>query len=271
MTAIYAHRGCHGVPAPRENTLAAFRAARCSGADGVELDVRVTADGALAVLHDSFVPGVGDVADAVAAALPPDVPLLGAALAACSGLRVNVEIKGGPAEAARVAGSLRDRGPGSRAGPTEVLVSSFDPESLAAAREVLPGVACGLLVDWRADAAAALERAAGLGCATLHPFVAQVDADLVDAARERGLGLHVWTVNSDADIAAMGSLGVQAVITDRVSVAIGILRPGGAGSDGGSGDGSGAGSGRGSGAGSGAGRGGGPVGTPARNGGERAG
>ncbi len=259
MTAIYAHRGCHGVPGPRENTLAAFRAARRSGADGVELDVRMTADGALAVLHDSLVPGVGDVADVVAAALPADIPLLGAALAACSGLRVNVEIKGGPAEAARVAGSLRDREPGSRAGPTGVLVSSFDPESLAAAREVLPGVACGLLVDWRADAAVALERAAGLGCATLHPFVAQVDAHLVDAARERGLGLHVWTVNSDADIAAMGSLGVHAVITDRVAVAIGILRPGGAGS------------GAGSGAGRGDGRGAGPVGSPARNGGERAG
>ncbi len=261
MTAVFAHRGCHGVPAARENTLAAFRAARRSGADGVELDVRMTADGALAVLHDSLVPGVGDVADIAAAQLPEDVPLLADALAACSGLWVNVEIKGGSAEAARVAGLLRDREPGSREGPAGVLVSSFDPESLAAAREVAPRVACGLLVDWRADATAALERAAGLGCATLHPFVTQVDADLVGAARRRGLGLHVWTVNSDADIAAMGSLGVQAVITDRVAAAIGILRPGGAGS----------GSGSGSGAGSAGGRSGGPVGIPARNGGEGAG
>jgi glycerophosphoryl diester phosphodiesterase len=189
VTAVFAHRGCHGVPAPGENTLAAFRAARRSGADGVELDVRTTADGQAAVLHDRLVPGAGDVSDIVAAALPEDVPLLADALAACSGLWVNVEIRGGPAEAALVAGRPCDREPGHREAPAGVLVSSFNPDSLAAAREAAPGVACGLLVDWRADAAAALELAAGLGCATLHPFVTQVDAVLADAARELGIGL----------------------------------------------------------------------------------
>lgn len=231
MTAIFAHRGCHGVPAPGENTLDAFRAARQAGADGVELDVRATADGALAVRHDRLVPGVGDVTNLSAVELPEGVPLLGDALDACAGLRVNVEIKGGPAEALLVASLLRSRDAGGGGSPPGVLVSSFLPESIAAFRQAAPSVQSGLLVDWRTDARRALEVAAGLGCATLHPFVTQVDAALPDDARRAGIGLHVWTVNADADLEAMGALGVEAVITDRVDAAIRILRPGAADAD----------------------------------------
>jgi glycerophosphoryl diester phosphodiesterase len=172
VTAIFAHRGCRGVPGTRENTVEAFAAARRVGADGVELDVRATADGALAVHHDRHVPGVGDVTNVSAAELPGDVPLLGAALQGCAGLRVNVEIKGGPPEADLVARLLLGRRDGTGAHPADVFVSSFD------------------------------------------------------AAGARGVGLHVWTVNADADLAAMGALGVDAVITDRVAAAIGILRAG---------------------------------------------
>ncbi len=254
MTAIFAHRGCHGVPAPRENTIEAFLAAGRAGADGVELDVRATADGALAVHHDRLVPGVGEVADVTAAQLPGEVPLLDDALEACAGLQVNVEIKGGPAEAVLVARLLLERGGGPGAPgtpPAGVFVSSFVPESLTAVHEVAPGVPCGLLVDWRADGRPALDRAVDLGCATLHPFVTQVDAGLVAGARERGLGLHVWTVDADADIAAMGALGIDAIITDRVAAAVRILRAGGGAAERRA-DGE-------------------PSGSPARNGGERAG
>lgn len=255
MTAVFAHRGCHGVPAPRENTIEAFLAAARAGADGVELDVRATADGALAVHHDRHVPGAGETTNVSAAQLPVDVPLLADALDACGGLQVNVEIKGGPEEAVLVGRFLLGRGLLGRghdgtgplgrglhgtgplgrglqpeqgvAGPAGVFVSSFLPESIAAFREVCPGIPAGFLVDWRTDAMAGLRSAAELGCATYHPFVTQVDASLVDAARSAGLGLHVWTVNADDDIDNMGRLGVEAVITDRVEAALRILRPAG--------------------------------------------
>jgi len=51
VTLVYAHRGASA--AEPENTLAAFRAAARMGADGVELDVRRTADGGAAVVHDA--------------------------------------------------------------------------------------------------------------------------------------------------------------------------------------------------------------------------
>jgi len=88
MVSILGHRGASDHA--RENTLEAFVVARRLGADGVELDVRETADGALAVHHDAAIPGLGPVADLTVAQLPAYVPLLDAALEACEGMVVNV-------------------------------------------------------------------------------------------------------------------------------------------------------------------------------------
>ena len=100
-TAVQAHRGS---PDPAsgvvENTLEAFHRARELGADGVELDVRLTADGGLAVHHDAVVPGAGPVHELATADLPDHVPLLADALEACTGMLVNIEIKNHPGEAA---------------------------------------------------------------------------------------------------------------------------------------------------------------------------
>jgi len=85
--AIQAHRGS---PDPirgiAENNLEAFARARQLGADGFELDVRLTADGALAVHHDAGIPGVGEVAELEVHDLPDQVPLLPTVLAVCTGL-----------------------------------------------------------------------------------------------------------------------------------------------------------------------------------------
>ncbi|MGH8979509.1 MAG: glycerophosphodiester phosphodiesterase [Acidimicrobiales bacterium] len=227
MTDIYAHRGCAGVPTPRENTIAAFLAAARLGADGVELDVWRTARGELAVHHDRHVPLVGDVTNVPAAQLPSDLPMLAEALDVCvaHGLAVNVEVKcAGDCEptAAAVAAALEDR-PGRPGRPGRLVVSSFDPACLAALRAAGSTVARGLLVDWHEDPEAAARRAVALGCSTLHPFVTQVDGALAGLAGALGLGLHVWTVNADADLEAMARLGVAAVITDRVPAARAVL------------------------------------------------
>src|SRR5439155_14345872 len=94
VTLVVAHRGASRV-AP-ENTLEAFEAALALGADGVELDVHRTADGALVVHHDAAVPGFGVLAAAPLAAIRaarPAVPTLEDALDVCRGHLVNVEVK----------------------------------------------------------------------------------------------------------------------------------------------------------------------------------
>lgn len=219
--AVLAHRGGHGPW--RENTLEAFAGARAFGADGVELDVRVTSDGKPVVHHDAEVPGIGPVHLLRAEDLPPWVPGLDAALAACAGLVVNVEMKNapvasGPAADLRVAtgvvGVLGD----DRAvdAPAHVLVSSFWPGMLAAVREVRPGTPLGLLVHPSLDPVAALDGAGALGCVALHPFCSRVTPELVHEAHERGMAVVTWTVNEPDDLAAVAAAGVDIVISDRV-------------------------------------------------------
>ena len=93
MTKIFAHRGSAHLS--RENTVPAFVAARALGADGIELDVHLTADGNVVVHHDSEVPGLGPIGHLLTAQLPAWLPSLTEALDACRALEVNVEIKQG--------------------------------------------------------------------------------------------------------------------------------------------------------------------------------
>jgi glycerophosphoryl diester phosphodiesterase len=115
---VIGHRGAPQLA--RENTVDAFRAAAAAGADMVELDVRLTADGALVVHHDAELADGRHIAELAAADLPPWLPSLDESLTACEGMSVNVEIKerdaAGGVVALVVARSLHDR----------VIVSAFD-------------------------------------------------------------------------------------------------------------------------------------------------
>src|SRR3954469_9348848 len=94
QTEIFAHRGAS--VAFVENTVDAFRGARALGATWVELDVRRTADGGLAVHHDAHLVDGRAIVDLPAEQLPSHVPSLAEALEACAPLGVNVEIKNTP-------------------------------------------------------------------------------------------------------------------------------------------------------------------------------
>ena len=222
MTTILAHRGLH--KGARENTLESFEAARAVGADGIELDVRQTVAGELVVHHD---PRVGSlvIAEHRASDLASYVPTLAAALAATTGLIVNVEVKNllEPDEptydesgdfarcvvaAVEASGRARD-----------VIYSSFDFATCA----VLAGATTrpvGWLLDVADDPRAGLARASRAGLAGVNPYVGLVDADLVEMARSLGLALNVWTVNARSDLAAMLDLGVDVVITDEPETAL---------------------------------------------------
>ena len=175
MTAVFAHRGCteRGIV---ENTLEAFAEARRLGADGVELDVRLTADGALAVHHDAEVPGVGPIPELGVSDLPPFVPLLTDVLGVCDGMTVNVEIKNAPqdpgwdageAVAALTAAAIEEAGWTERA-----IVSSFQPATLRAVQAADGRLALGALWGFGTDPGPALDEAAAAGFRAVHPFVA---------------------------------------------------------------------------------------------------
>ncbi|HXY44751.1 MAG TPA: glycerophosphodiester phosphodiesterase [Acidimicrobiales bacterium] len=227
MTSVYAHRGSAS-PDVRENTLEAFRAAARLGADGVELDVRRTADGALVIHHDIEVKGLGAVSGCLRRDLPAWMPSLEEALAACSelGLAVNVEVKSelaGPSHdpmerCARESAGLCE----AAAGRVDIVVSSFSPAALAAAREVSAELALAWLAGLGSAGAPApwrTGRLAALRLEGVHPADPLVDTGYVALAHADGLAVRVWTVDDPARIAVLAGLGVAAVITNDVAAA----------------------------------------------------
>ena len=226
MTAVFAHRGC--TEGFVENTLVAFAEARRLGADGVELDVRLTSDGALAVHHDPLIDGLGPVAGLTVPELPGHVPLLADALAVCEGMVVNVEIKNDPSQpghdpgetvAAVTAAAIAEAGWTDR-----VIVSSFQANTLRAVQAADGRLPLGVLWPFLTDIEAGLAQAVAEGWAAVHPFVTEAGPELVKRAQGAGLSVNVWTVNARHDLSALVQLGVEAVITDHLMEALTIAR-----------------------------------------------
>ncbi|MHB1709816.1 MAG: glycerophosphodiester phosphodiesterase [Acidimicrobiales bacterium] len=226
--AIWAHRGSsdpdRGIS---ENTLEAFGRAGRLGADGIELDIRLTRDGAVVVHHSPGILGIGEVAALQANELPDHVPLLADVLDLCTGMTLNIEVKNLPIEAgydpdetaARlVAGLVADAGLADG-----VIVSSFWPPTLEAAVDAVPAVPTGLLLAEWADPIHGLELARESGCRAVHPHWSRVTASLVDQAHAVGLSVNAWTVNDSATLVAVARCGVDTVITDDVSLMVHTL------------------------------------------------
>ena len=221
-----AHRGC-SEGGLRENTLDAFAEARRLGADGVELDVRLTRDGALAIHHDAEISGVGLIPDLGVAELPEYVPLLADVLAVCEGMTVNVEIKNSPADpgwdASELVAGLTAEAIDAAGWTEGVIVSSFEPATLRAVQVADARLALGALWGFRVLSRADLEEAAGAGFGAVHPFVLSVTPEIVREAHALGLAVNTWTVNGPDELRAMAELGVDTVITDVPSLALEIV------------------------------------------------
>jgi glycerophosphoryl diester phosphodiesterase len=225
---VLAHRGA-STSFP-ENTIRAFAAAGEQGADGVELDVRRTADGALAVRHDPGLPDGRLVVATDRADLPEDVPLLEAALEACAGLAlVNVEIKNWPEDPdfdphARVVDAvvaLLDRR--GELDDGRVVVSSFHRPTIERVHALAPAVATALLTIDVPDRDELLADLAAAGHRALHPHHAFVDAELVAACHRAGLALNTWTCDDPERIRWLADLGVDAVVTNDPALALAAL------------------------------------------------
>ncbi len=232
MTAIIAHRGLHVVE--RENTLGAFRAAVALGVDGIELDVRRTADGTLVVQHDPVVDDLV-IGETSFAELPTQLATLDQALDACAGVQVNVEIKNSrhvneptydeTGQLARdVVSLIYDKNWSS-----SVIISCFDVVTCATIRSFDERLPLAWLLDWQLDVPAALTQAHVLGFNAVNPYVGCWNQTTAELAHDLGLDVNVWTVNDRPTMERMVELGVNAIITDDPALGLNVVahkRPG---------------------------------------------
>jgi glycerophosphoryl diester phosphodiesterase len=224
MTLVLAHRGASR--AERENTLVAFARAVEMGAGGVELDVRHTADFALAVHHDAHLGDGRPLCDVPTSELPEHVPLLDAAISACGPLLVNVEIKNDEREpgfeadrrlADDVVALVRSMGVAG-----QVLVSSFDLATVDRVRALAPEIATAwLVVDGQVPGT--LETLAEHGHQILHPGQWTLTADFLRRCHDRGVQVNTWTVDDPARIAELAGWGVDGICTNVPDVALEVL------------------------------------------------
>lgn len=222
---VYGHRGARADEP--ENTLRSFRRAHQVGAEGVELDVRVSRDGHLVVIHDATVDrttdGTGEVAALSLAELREldagqgeRIPTLREALDAFPGL-VQVEIKAPEAVAAL---AEFDR---HTPLPERVVLTSFQAEVLDGAARLLPQVERGLITaDPTAELPArAAEVKATWVCPELTP---ELTTGLVERCHAQGLRVDAWPAADAERLARCVALGADAVTTDYPALIDGWLR-----------------------------------------------
>jgi glycerophosphoryl diester phosphodiesterase len=223
---VVAHRGA-SIEKP-ENTIEAFEAAIDAGADAVEFDVRMTSDGHAVVMHDPEVSrtttGTGLVWEMTLEEIRRlGVPTVEEALRCLSGrAAADIEIKNLPGEP----DFTPDREPAVESTLAaldavgfsgQVIVSSFNPASIAHSRSLRPDVSTGLLTEYEVDAAEALTRASQHGHPWVLPFVAKVlDAGegFAERVHDRGALLGVWITDDPEMARTLFEWGVDAVATN---------------------------------------------------------
>ncbi|RMG85713.1 MAG: glycerophosphodiester phosphodiesterase [Chloroflexi bacterium] len=235
---VFGHRGAsHDAPM---NTLPAFELALAQGADGVELDVQLTRDGHLVVIHDESVDattnGHGFVRDMTLAQLREldsgswfgsqfantQIPTLDEVFETLGRrIIINVEIKSKSLRPtnieAKVAEVIRRH-----AMQKHVIVSSFNPMALRRFRKQMPDVDIGYLhapnlpfyLSWLM---------LGIAYQADHPYEQSVDEQYMQNARLKNHPVNVWTVNDPERARVLNALGVHSIMTDMPAVIIEAL------------------------------------------------
>jgi glycerophosphoryl diester phosphodiesterase len=235
---VFGHRGARG-EAP-ENTLAGFDHARRAGVTAFELDVRLSADGELMVIHDATVDrttnATGPVASFTAPALARldargscptwpavvGVPRLTDVLDAHAGAaRFAIEIKtDAPDRLERICAALIQTIERYQLLP-RVTATSFDPVALEIMRRDAPAIPRAFIGAF--DTPSFLETALRLECRQADVQLSRGSAAVVRQAQASGLRVVGWQGNSTDDLTALLEWGVDGITSDYPSRALSFL------------------------------------------------
>ncbi len=229
MTKIYAHRGfSEKYP---ENTMLAFRKAAELGVEGLEIDVHLTKDGELVVMHDENTVRTTGVNSLIKDITLEEFKALDAGfvkkgefefeapptlrevfeLMVETGLECNIEIKSGVFEYKGIEKKvlalmdefkLRDK----------IIISSFNHFTCTRFKELAPDVKCGFLEESWLIHPGAYTRARGVEC--FHPFFNCLNHENMQDLRNNGIEINAWTINDEEDMKKALKLQLEVAITN---------------------------------------------------------
>ncbi|WP_281172783.1 glycerophosphodiester phosphodiesterase [Caldanaerobius polysaccharolyticus] len=230
-----AHRG-DSVNAP-ENTMASFQKAMDVGADGIELDVHMSKDDHLVVIHDERVDrttdGTGYVRDYTLKELKEldagikfspkfageKIPTLEEVLELIDNKNIllNIEVKSGvvnyPGIEKKLVETVRKYDIAER-----VILSSFNYNSIRGIKRFDCELKVGLLYEYALTKPWYIARR--MGVYSLHPYYFNITQELVSSCKKYDIKLFPWTVDKKEDMRKMIEIGVDGIITDNPGLLI---------------------------------------------------
>lgn len=226
---IFAHRGFSGLYP--ENTMLAFRKAAEVGCDGIELDVQLTKDGVIVIMHDETIDrttnGKGNLRDYTYEELCAfdccgkftgmydfqRIPTLQEYLewVKDTGLLTNIELKNSVYYyenlEEKVIDMVRELGMEDR-----VIFSSFNLVSVTKCKRMIPEIPMGFLSETRVDNMGAFAKEYQVEY--YHPDKSYLTENQVEDCHRKGIGVNVWTVNKKTDMERMAEWKVDGIFTN---------------------------------------------------------
>ena len=230
-----AHRGASGRGLAPENTLAAFEKALSIGVDMLEIDVRVTGDGQLIVLHDPSLDRTTDregivremVLEEIRQADAGDgerVPILREVFdLARHQAPILLEIK------SDFIAELVVQAIAEAEFSEQVVVQSFNPQTVERVRRLAPHLPASLLIGElpttpsRFRARRLVSQALEIGANTLSIWHATLTPSLIEEMRKRGIAVWAWTVDEEIAMRDLAMMGVQGLVTNYPDVLNNVL------------------------------------------------
>ena len=230
-----AHRGASGRGLAPENTLAAFEKALDIGIDMLEIDVRVTGDGQLIVLHDPSLDRTTDregivremVLEEIRQADAGDgerVPVLREVFdLARHRAPILLEIK------SDFIAELVVQAIAEAEFSEQVVVQSFNPQTVERVKRLAPHLPASLLIGElpttpsRFRARRLVSQALEIGANTLSIWHATLTPPLIEEMRKRGIAVWAWTVDEEITMRDLAMMGVQGLVTNHPEVLNNVL------------------------------------------------
>lgn len=223
----FAHRGFSGKYP--ENTMLAFEKAYEAGADGIELDVQLTKDGEVVIIHDESVDRTTDKTGYVRDYTLEDLKALDASYVYIGkigknpiptfreycqwvkdkGLITNIELKTGVFEYDGIEKKVLDILQEYHL-EDQVIISSFNHFSILRMKEIAPQLKYGLLSEtWIIDAGKYTEN---LGIPCYHPLFRNLTKEVVEELKSHNIEINTYTVNTKEDVLDLYEKGIDIVI-----------------------------------------------------------